>query len=333
MNDVVILIPSYEPDELLIKVVRELLDNRFPILVVNDGSNDSYEPIFDKIKDSVQYIRLPANKGKGGALKEGFKTIPTLFPNAKAVITVDGDGQHALKDIIEMSKILKEQDELVLGVRQFDKTVPFASRFGNNWTKVNRTLLTKQFLQDDQCGLRGFPIRYIPELLNIKGSRYDYEINQLTSFQLRNYKIITMPIEVIYYDHNSKTHFKDFTDTMLLHLKIIYQGLPALLCLGLLIAGLLLLYKFNINYYHLMVFPSYIVSTLLYVGILSILEPSKTPGKRLLKELVYCSIKMTFVFLASFLFIDAFRMSFFIDIPLLVVCACLYNLLLPRVIK
>ena len=38
MKDAVILIPSYEPDELLVNVVRELKQNDFPILVVNDGT-------------------------------------------------------------------------------------------------------------------------------------------------------------------------------------------------------------------------------------------------------------------------------------------------------
>lgn len=333
MNDVVILIPSYEPDEYLVKVVNELLEHHLPILIVNDGSKEEFEPVFDKVKDKVQYIKYLENRGKGGALKEGFKNIPILFPEAKYVITVDGDGQHALKDILKMYEILKEKDELVLGIRQFDKSVPFRSRFGNEWTKFNRTLLTKQYLQDDQCGLRGFPVRYIPELLKIKGNRYDYEINQLTSFQLRNYEIITMPIEVIYIENNSRSHFANFKDTTLLHLKIIYQGLPALICLALLIVGLILLYKFNINYYHLMVFPAYLLTTLLYIGTLSIIEPSKTPFKRFLKELFFTTIKMVFVFLLMFLFIDAFGLSFYLVIPLLVFIACGYNLLLPRIIK
>lgn len=331
-NEVVVLIPSYEPDEYLIKVVKELVDNHFPILVVNDGSNEEYEVVFNQIKKYVKYIRFPSNRGKGAALKEGFKNIPNLFPEARYVITVDGDGQHALKDIIRMRKLLIEKNELVLGVRQFNNTVPFRSRFGNEWTKFNRTLLTKQYLPDDQCGLRGFPIRYIPELIKIKGNRYDYEINQLTSFQLRNYQIVTMPIEIIYIENNSKTHFSNFKDTTLLHLKIINKGLPALLCLALLITGLILLYHFGYIYYHLMVFPCYIASSFLYIGLISIIEPSRRPIKRMCKELIYTFIKMTFVFLLMYLFINAFRMSYFVSIPVLVILACFYNLLLAKII-
>ena len=332
-NDVVILIPSYEPDEELIKVVHGLLKHNLPILVVNDGSKEEYEVVFDQIKKDVAYIKFPSNRGKGAALKEGFNNVLNFYPEAKYVITVDGDGQHALKDILKMCELLREKNEFVLGTREFDKTVPFRSRFGNEWTKFNRTLLTKDYLQDDQCGLRGFPVRYIPELVNIYGNRYDYEINQLTSFQLKNYTIVTMPIEVIYIENNSKTHFSNFKDTFLLHLKIIIQALPALLCLTALIASLLVIYKFNYNYYHLMVFPAYIVSTSLYLILLTLIEPSKTPWKRVFKEMFFTIIKMTFVFLMLYLFIDAFRMSFYIAIPILVIVACLYNVLLSRVIK
>ena len=332
-NDVVILIPSYEPDEQLINVVHKLLELEFPILIVNDGSKEEYNVIFDKVNKDVEYISYPTNHGKGYALKVGYKNIPTLFPDAKYIITADGDGQHSIKDIEKMYEILKSADELVLGVRLFDKSVPFRSRFGNEWTKVNRCLLTKQYLEDDQCGLRGFPIRYLTELIKIKGNRYEYEINQLTAFQLRDYKIIRMPIEVIYIDNNSKSHFNNFPDTVRIHSKIIIQGIPALLCLGLLIAGLILLYHFGYSYYHLMVLPAYLVTTLIYVGVLDIIQKSQKPLNRLLRELIFTITKMTFVFACMYLFVDAFRMSFYVAIPLLVIVSCFYNLLLPRVIK
>ena len=82
-----------------------------------------------------------------------------------------------------------------------------------------------------------------------------------------------------------------------------------------------------------MVFPAYIVSTSLYLILLTLIEPSKTPWKRVFKEMFFTIIKMTFVFLMLYLFIDAFRMSFYIAIPILVIVACLYNVLLSRVIK
>lgn len=333
-NDVVVLVPSYEPDEQLIKVVNELHKNEFPVLVVNDGSGEKFDSVFNQVKDKAQYIEYKQNQGKGAALKEGYRNITKLFPEAKYVITADGDGQHAIKDIVHMSELLREKDELILGVRGFSKDVPFRSRFGNYYSQFTRGVVTKTYLEDDQCGLRGFPIRYIPELVKIRGNRYDYEINQLTCFQLRDYPIITMPIEVIYAaDNNQKTHFQNFRDTFNIQLKIAIQGLPALLSLCLLIGGLITLYHFNLSYHHLMIFPAYISSALLYILLLTFIQPSKKPFKRLIKEILFTITKMTSVFALMFLFINAFKMSFCIAIPILVIAACIYNWLLPRVLR
>ena len=333
-KDFVILVPSYQPDEQLIKVVDSLLNEEFPVLVVNDGSGKEYDHIFNKVKDKVQYIELEHNSGKGVALKTGYKNIPTLFPEAKYMITVDGDGQHALKDIIKMSMLLEEHNECILGIRPFDSSVPFRSRFGNYYSQLTRSLATKTYLEDDQCGLRGFPIRYLDELVSIKGRRYDYEINQLTSFQLRNYPIITMEIELIYpEDNNQKTHFRNFKDTWNIQCIIAYQGLPSLISLSLLVAGLMLLYFFGYSYYHLIIFPAYLLSAVLTLSIWHFIEPSKNPFNRVIKELLFTIIKMTSVFALMYLFVDAFKMSFFIAIPILVFSACIYNWLLPRVFK
>ena len=106
MRNGVILIPSYEPDELLINTVNELLEAGFPILVVNDGSGAEYNRIFDQVKNKVKYLSYEENHGKGYAMKHGYRHIKEFFPDAKYVITADGDGQHSTKDIIAVSEEL-----------------------------------------------------------------------------------------------------------------------------------------------------------------------------------------------------------------------------------
>ena len=167
MKNAVVLIPSYEPDALLVNTVNELLDNEFPVLLVNDGSGPEYNRVFDQVKDKVKYLAFEKNKGKGAAMKYGYSKLLELYPDAKYVITADGDGQHALKDIIRVYDKLEESDQIVLGVRSFGRDVPFRSRFGNDFSKTTRSLLTKTYIQDDQCGLRGFPVRYLLSLQKI----------------------------------------------------------------------------------------------------------------------------------------------------------------------
>ncbi len=332
-NDVVVLIPSYEPDHYLPQVVSSLYELGFPILLVNDGSSEEFDPIFNQLLDKVKYLKFDTNRGKGDALKEGYSNILTLFPEAKYVITADGDGQHAIKDIQKMYELLKEHDELILGVRLFDNTVPFRSRFGNEWSKLDRGILTKQYIEDDQCGLRGFPIRYLDELIKIPGHRYDYELNQLASFQLRDYKIITMPIEIIYIEGNRKTHFANFSDTARLRLAVVSRSWPAVIGYLLTIGGLITLFHFGYSFYNLVVFPTYLLAAAIYLLILRFVEPTKKPIERILKELLFSLVKATFVFALLFLFISAFKMSYYVAIPILVTLAVNYNLILPRIFK
>ena len=143
-----------------------------------------------------------------------------------------------------------------------------------------------------------------------------------------------MEIELIYpKDNNKKTHFKNFKDTWNIQCIIAFQGLPSLISLSLLIAGLLLLYHFGYSFHHLIIFPAYLVSACLTLLMWTILEPSQKPLNRVLKELLFTIIKMTSVFALMYLFTDAFKMSFFIAIPILAILACFYNLLLSRIFK
>ena len=58
----VALIPSYEPDFVLLDVVKELLDNAFNVVVVNDGSDIKYNEVFDQLPKEVHYLSYEKNK-------------------------------------------------------------------------------------------------------------------------------------------------------------------------------------------------------------------------------------------------------------------------------
>ena len=75
----VALVPSYEPNSVLLDVVNELLTNGFTVVVVNDGSGPNYDDIFSKLPSEVHYLAYDTNHGKGHALKYGLKYIKENF--------------------------------------------------------------------------------------------------------------------------------------------------------------------------------------------------------------------------------------------------------------
>lgn len=326
MKDAIILIPSYEPDQNLINVVDSLINNKFPVLVVNDGSNASFDALFDKIKDKVTYLSYETNHGKGYALKYGFKKVLELFPDIKFVITVDGDGQHSIEDINRVYDTLLEKNNTVLGVRDFGKDIPPKSKFGNWYSKFNRSWITKQYLSDDQCGLRGFPVSYLPYLIKIKGDRYEYEMNQVMRLQMMHVDIITLPIKTIYIDGNSTSHFKPLKDTLRIHSLIAYHAIPSIICNLILISMMILAFHYTNLPTYVPIYLSYASTTLLYLLIVNIIYPVRHRWALIGVELLSTGLEMLIAHFFLWLTLDIFQGPYVAITPFVVVLASLINI-------
>ena len=326
MKDAVILIPSYEPDDLLVNVVKELRKNDFPVLIVNDGSGKEFDRVFDEIKEDVQYLAFDVNRGKGAAMKYGYKNLLKLFPDAKYVITADGDGQHTLKDILRVYDELVKTNELVFGVRTFGKEVPFRSRFGNDFSKTTRSWSTKTYIQDDQCGLRGFPVRYLRNLIKIPGNRYEYEMNQMCYFQMMQSPTVVLPIETVYLDNNSRSHFSPFKDTFRIQTIIFMRSLIAIFCCALLSFLMILGFKYEMAPSIGIVYTCYTAVFLLYFLLINIVYPTQNFFRRLLKELLFTAIKMVTCHLLILLTVDLFNWTYYAMVPICVFLCTFINI-------
>ena len=146
VRDAVILIPSLEPDGRLPAYIRELEESGFGhIVVVDDGSGEKYQPVFDEVSriPRTTVLHHPENQGKGMALKTGYRYIQTLEETFTGVITADSDGQHAVKDCIRLAEMLEDgKQALYLGSRDFNlPDIPPKSRSGNRITSTVFRLL------------------------------------------------------------------------------------------------------------------------------------------------------------------------------------------------
>ena len=139
----------------MIELLVNLKNEGFDAVVVNDGSGEHFTDIFKEAEKYAIVLDQNPNRGKGAALRLGFSYVNLHPEGHNYVITCDADGQHAVSDIIRINDKLHETDCVVLGSRKFDKSVPKRSRNGNFMSRLCRTYLTKEYIQDDQCGLRG----------------------------------------------------------------------------------------------------------------------------------------------------------------------------------
>ena len=219
MQDV-ILIPAYKPDRAMLTLVDELAESGLEILIVNDGSGESFMPLFEQAEAKACVIHHEANRGKGAALKTGIAAIRKLFPECSHFITADADGQHSVRDIKRVNDELKGGASFVLTMRRLGKNVPFRSKFGNILSRVVYTLLTQHYLDDNQSGLRGFSIEHADWLLQVSGERYDYEMNMLLFADKQHITFTTMYIDTIYINDNASSHFNPVKDTIRIYKRL-----------------------------------------------------------------------------------------------------------------
>lgn len=216
MKKTIILIPAYNPTKDLITLIHKLKENEeLDIIVVDDGSNEEGKAILNQIKNDVIFLSHKINLGKGAALKTGFRYVNENLKDVVGVITADADGQHSYKDILKISKSMKENSKnIILGVREFSNSIPKKSKYGNNITKFVFKIITGRYISDTQTGLRGIPSTYLEDMINIYGNRYEYEINMLLYIIDKKIDIDEIKIKTIYINQNEVSSFNPFKDSI-----------------------------------------------------------------------------------------------------------------------
>ena len=229
-----VLVPTYNNEATLGRVISEILEYSEDIIVVNDGSTDSTNLVLDQFKEKITPVSYKDNRGKGYALKVGFKKALDL--GFEYAITIDSDGQHYPSDIPEFVRAIAENPGcLIIGERdlsdvEINGKSSFANKFSNFWFMVH----TGYKLNDTQTGYRAYPLKKIGGL-SILTSRYEAELELLVFTAWKDVRLISIPINVFYPPRAERvSHFrpaKDFTrisilNTILCILAIIY-GYPS----------------------------------------------------------------------------------------------------------
>ena len=216
------LIPAYMPDEKMIDVSKGLYQEGFEIIIVNDGSPETFNKAFS---DASRYARILVhneNKGKGEALKTGLEYIHRTYDAPYTVVNADADGQHRLEDIIKVISVAETNRScLVLGSRKMEGKVPFKSRAGNAITRFVYRLTTGNIVYDTQTGLRAYSDKLVPELLQISGSRYEYEMNMLMELPKHGIEIKEELIKTVYIGKNESSHFDPIKDSIKIYREIL----------------------------------------------------------------------------------------------------------------
>lgn len=234
-KEIPVIIPSYEPDEKLIMLLKTLRENGFKeLIIVDDGSGEAYGHFFRQAKEEYHchVLQHEVNMGKGRALKTAFEFVLGNFPDSVGSITADSDGQHTPECILACADaLLAHPDSLIMGCRCFDKEdVPARSEFGNKCTRVVMKYLAGVSVSDTQTGLRGIPLSFMKDLLSVKGDRFEFETNMLIETKTNKIPIVEVPIQTIYIEENKTSHFNPVKDSIRIYMifgKFLFSSLSS----------------------------------------------------------------------------------------------------------
>ncbi|SDN35052.1 Glycosyl transferase family 2 [Paenibacillus sp. yr247] len=199
MNDILLIIPAYNEEKNILKVVQEIKQDLdfVDILVVNDCSIDNTLDIL-KQTNGISYLSLPVNLGYSGALQTGFKYA--VDKNYQIVIQFDGDGQHIASEAKKLVDIMEENDaDIVIGSRFKMKSSYNHSIFRKIGTTIFRKIIKyicKTDITDPTSGFQVLKRRVFMKYAMMNNYPEFPDANLIIEMLLSNYKIIEYQVEM-----------------------------------------------------------------------------------------------------------------------------------------
>ncbi|MFI5152232.1 MAG: DUF2062 domain-containing protein [Chitinophagales bacterium] len=208
---VCVIIPTFNNASTLSGVIQDISNYTKDILVINDGSTDDTSKILESISflKSIQYQK---NRGKGWALRQGFKYAMDL--GYSYAISFDSDGQHFAKNLPAfLEKLQTARNSIIIGSRNMGQvSVPgkssFGYKFSNFWFRVETGIKAP----DTQSGFRLYPLHSLKKM-HFFTRKYEFEIEVLVRSAWKGIGIDWVPVEVYYAPKEERvSHFRPFTD-------------------------------------------------------------------------------------------------------------------------
>jgi len=193
---IVVGIPAYNEEKNIAKMIAQIQEKGYLVVVCDDGSTDSTSLIAKSMGVSV--INHPKNLGYGAAIRSLF--LKAMEMDCDVLVTFDADGQHRVEDINSViSPISKDKADIVIGSRFLDKKslIPKYREVGIETITKLTNISTNSKITDAQSGFRAYSKKAVNEIVPSEyGMGVSAEI--LIKADEKGLKITEVPIKVLY---------------------------------------------------------------------------------------------------------------------------------------
>ncbi|HEX7370885.1 MAG TPA: glycosyltransferase family 2 protein [Rhodanobacteraceae bacterium] len=182
------------------------------VIVIDDGSTDDTAEIVSQMQ--VTLIRHPERRGKGEALRAGFREA--LARGASGVLTMDGDGQHDPADIPRILAAARQfPGAMVIGARMLERQrQPEGRRRANDFADWGISWGCGRPVADTQSGQRWYP-RAAVEMVDLPAQDFVFEAAILIAASRDlDMPVVSIPIACRYDADARHSHFRPVRDVV-----------------------------------------------------------------------------------------------------------------------
>lgn len=234
MNSYAFIVPVYRHGSTLDYVVSSLQKYNFPVIVVDDGNDETDKKFIKDVQQkysNVVLVERKKNGGKGKAVNDGVIQAAKL--GITHVFQLDSDGQHDLETVenfVSLSE--KNPDAVICGYPQYDESVPKhrlnGRKIANFWIHI---VTVSRKIKDAMIGFRIYPVAPYADLLKkhaVIDSHMGFDIDVLVHLSWKNIEIISSPVKISY-PKDGVSNFRAVRDNI--HISLTYSRL----CIGMII--------------------------------------------------------------------------------------------------
>lgn len=213
-----VVIPVYNHELPLPKIIERLAGYQLPCILIDDGSQPSCAQVIRDLAERyswVQSMRLESNRGKGGAVKAGM--LLAYSQGFSHALQIDADGQHDLNDLEKfLTAARANPDAVIIGQPIFDDTIPtlrfYARYLTHVWVYINTLSLA---IRDSMCGYRVYPLGSCSQLIQTTKleERMAFDVEILVRLYWQGLTMVSIPTRVGY-PEDGVSHFLGWEDNL-----------------------------------------------------------------------------------------------------------------------